>query len=58
VLAFSRGPHAATDASLVCVVNLSAAPVPLPVPGRVLLASGPLSDDGLLPTDTAVWVIA
>jgi alpha-glucosidase len=54
VLAFSRG----TDSSFVCVVNVSPGPVPLPVEGRVLLASGPLSDDGLLPTDTAVWLVA
>ncbi|HEU5032163.1 MAG TPA: DUF3459 domain-containing protein, partial [Spirillospora sp.] len=47
VLAFTR------DAGLTCMVNLGAAPVPLPS-GDVLLASGPLPD-GLLPPDTAVW---
>jgi alpha-glucosidase len=40
--------------TLVCVLNASAAPVPLP-PGDLLLASGAL-DDGLLPPDTAAWL--
>ncbi|WP_106401909.1 glycoside hydrolase family 13 protein [Actinocorallia populi] len=48
VLAFAR------DSGLRCVVNLGAAPVP--VAGEVLLASGPLDGDGLLPPDTAVWL--
>ncbi|QKW22983.1 glycoside hydrolase family 13 protein [Kitasatospora sp. NA04385] len=46
VLAFRRG-------DVRCLVNLSASPLPLD--GEVLLASGPLTD-GLLPTDTAVWL--
>jgi alpha-glucosidase len=41
--------------TLVCALNTSAEPVPLP-PGEPLLASGPLSDDGRLPPDTAVWL--
>jgi alpha-glucosidase len=49
VLAFSRGD------GFTCVVNLSAAPVPVP-PGTPLLASGPLDGDGGLPADTAVWL--
>ncbi|MCG5456359.1 glycoside hydrolase family 13 protein [Micromonospora sp. PSH03] len=49
VLAFSRGE------GFTCLVNLSAAPVPMPAQGELLLASGPL-DDGLLPSDTAVWL--
>ncbi|MDH6514033.1 alpha-glucosidase [Streptomyces sp. SAI-135] len=50
VLAFARpgGP--------ICVVNLSEAPVDLPVAGEVLLSSGPLESDGKLPSDTAVWL--
>jgi alpha-glucosidase len=48
VLAFRRGD------SLLCVVNLSPAPVDLP-PGELILASGEL-DGGRLPTDTAVWL--
>ena len=49
VLAFAREP------GFVCVVNVSAGPVPLPE-GSVLLASGPLTADGLLPVDTAIWL--
>ncbi|WP_188079015.1 glycoside hydrolase family 13 protein [Actinotalea subterranea] len=49
VLAFMRGD------GLACVVNLSPAPVPLPAHDAVLVASGELVD-GLLPTDTAVWL--
>jgi alpha-glucosidase len=48
VLAFRRGERFA------CVLNLSSEAVELP-PHEVLLASGPLSD-GLLPSDTAVWL--
>ncbi|ONK10433.1 glycoside hydrolase family 13 protein [Streptomyces sp. MP131-18] len=40
---------------LVCRVNFSPAPLPLPAGERLLLASGPL-DDGALPEDTAVWL--
>ncbi len=50
VLAFSRPD------GLVCVVNLSARPVPLPAHTAVLLTSGPLDDAGLLPQDTAAWL--
>ena len=46
VLAFDRG------SSFTCVVNLSAAPVPLEA--GILLASGPCTD--ALPPDTAVWL--
>jgi alpha-glucosidase len=41
---------------LVCLVNLSADPVPLPE-GRVLLASADVGD-GTVPGDTAVWLLA
>ncbi len=41
---------------LVCAVNLGADAVPLPAYDEVLLASGPLAEDGSLPTDTAVWL--
>jgi alpha-glucosidase len=40
--------------SLVCVLNASPAPVPLPA-GDILLVSGPL-EYGLLPPDTAAWL--
>ncbi|MBB5869299.1 alpha-glucosidase [Allocatelliglobosispora scoriae] len=49
VLAFRR------EGDLACVVNLSDVPVELPAHHTLLLASGPLQD-GLLPTDTAVWL--
>jgi alpha-glucosidase len=50
VLAFARDP------GLQCVVNLAAAPVPLPPHGGVLLTSDPLSTGGELPPDTAAWL--
>jgi alpha-glucosidase len=50
VLAFAR------PAGLLCMVNLSAAPVGLPPHARVLLTSGSLTEDGRLPQDTAVWL--
>ena len=37
-----------------CVVNMGAEPVA--IDGEVLLSSGPLTADGALPTDTAVWL--
>lgn len=49
-LAFRRTP------GLLCVVNLTAAPVALPEHDHVLLASGPLDADGRLPGDTAIWL--
>ncbi|GAA4814935.1 glycoside hydrolase family 13 protein [Tomitella cavernea] len=48
VLHFSRGD------ALRCLVNLTGDAVAAPV-GEVLLASGPLRDDGTVPPDTAVW---
>jgi len=48
VLVFARDP------GFVCAVNMGAAPVPAPVPGAPLCASGPL-DGTLLPPDTAAW---
>ncbi|HWM58660.1 MAG TPA: glycoside hydrolase family 13 protein [Pseudonocardia sp.] len=49
-LAFRRA-----GTTLVCALNGSAAPVPLP-PGDLLLASGPLTSDLQLPPDTAAWL--
>jgi alpha-glucosidase len=48
-LAFRR------DGGLICALNASVITVPVP-PGDVLLASGPLAD-GMLPPDTAVWLV-
>ncbi|WP_236238903.1 glycoside hydrolase family 13 protein [Streptomyces sp. CC228A] len=50
VLAFERGD------GLVCAVNFGTAPVPAPVPGSPLLASGPCPP-GALPGATAAWWI-
>ncbi|MFJ6850633.1 glycoside hydrolase family 13 protein [Streptomyces sp. NPDC091271] len=50
VLAFMR-TH-----GLICVVNLSGSPVPLPDHDEMLLTSGPLGPSGLLPDDTAAWL--
>ncbi len=52
VLSYRRG------GALTVVVNLSAHPVPLPAHHELLLASGELRPDGLLPPDTAVWLRA
>ncbi|MFF9410620.1 glycoside hydrolase family 13 protein [Streptomyces anandii] len=49
VLCFGREP------GLVCVVNLSAEPYPLPGHSSVLLSSGSVKD-GLLAPDEAVWL--
>ncbi|MBQ1087633.1 glycoside hydrolase family 13 protein [Streptomyces sp. B93] len=48
VLAFARGD------GLVCAVNFTTAPIPAPVPGTPLLASGPCPA-GVLPGSTAAW---
>ena len=48
-LAFARDP------GLVCIANLAAAPVALPDGAELLISSGPLTGDGRLPRDTAVW---
>jgi alpha-glucosidase len=38
------------------VLNASAESVSMPA-GELLLASGPLGDDGTLPPDTAAWLV-
>jgi alpha-glucosidase len=50
VLAFARAD------GLVCVVNLSTDAVELPPHERLILTSGPLDGQGLLPSDTAAWL--
>jgi alpha-glucosidase len=40
---------------LLCALNASAGPVPMP-PGELLLASTPLDGQDMLPPDTAVWL--
>ena len=53
------GPDAAVfridGGGLTCALNTGAAPVELPA-GEVLLSSGPLAD-GMLPPDTAAWLV-
>ncbi|MEU8709021.1 glycoside hydrolase family 13 protein [Streptomyces sp. NPDC048565] len=42
----------------VCTVNTTGTPVRIPAPGTLLLASGPVTEDGAtfeLPADTTVW---
>ncbi|AXK33114.1 DUF3459 domain-containing protein [Streptomyces armeniacus] len=51
VLAFARGE------GLVCAVNFGTAPVGAPVPGTLLLASGPC-EGPVLPGSTAAWWIS
>ncbi|RII09421.1 Oligo-1,6-glucosidase [Streptomyces sp. YIM 130001] len=50
VLAFERPD------GLVCLVNLGAEAADLPAHGELLLSSAPLTPDGRLETDTAVWL--
>jgi alpha-glucosidase len=50
VLAYRRGEEFA------CVVNFGPRAVPLPEYRDVLLTSGPLTQDGRLPSDTAAWL--
>jgi len=54
VVAFAN--ERAGDAHIGVIVNLGAAPLPLPAGASVVLASGGLHDDGALPTDTTAWV--
>jgi len=59
VIAYSRPAAAGADGAgrtLVSVTNFGAAPIALPE-GEAVLVSGPLTDDGRLPQDTAAWVV-
>jgi alpha-glucosidase len=49
VIAFARDP------GFVCIVNLSGDPAPAPDGAEPLLTSGPVTDLGELPADTAGW---
>jgi alpha-glucosidase len=57
VVAFrNSGPVGANaEGDVVIVANLGAEPVSLPLGAEVMVASGPLTADGLVPTDTTVW---
>ena len=50
VLAYRRGE------TFACVLNLGTADAELPAHEEILLASGPLTQDGRLPVDTGVWL--
>ena len=54
VLAFRNTSGDGTRTALI-VTNFGPDPVALPE-GDVLIASGPLTDDGAVPTDTTVWL--
>ena len=40
------------------ITNLGPTPVALPAGAQRLLSSGPLTPEGLVPTDTTVWLTA
>ncbi len=50
VLMFARSPR------FVCAVNFADTPLQLPPDAQITLTSGPLTGDGTLPQDTAVWL--
>ncbi len=54
VVAYVNGSADGARNTLV-VVNLGEEPVALPSGAEVIIASGPLTDDGTVPLDTAVW---
>jgi alpha-glucosidase len=51
----AAGEAGEAGATVRCIANLSAGPVPLPPNAAVLLASGPVYG-GVLPPDTSVWL--
>ena len=51
VLAFDRDP------AFTCVVNFGTTPAPLPEHRSIVLSSVPLTPDGLLPDNAAVWLV-
>jgi alpha-glucosidase len=57
ILGLNRGGLAEGEAGATvrCIANLSAVPVPLPPNAGVLLASAPVYG-GVLPPDTSVWL--
>jgi alpha-glucosidase len=46
----------ARDPGFLCLVNVSADPLPLPDDAAIVLHSGPLAADGRVPADTTVWL--
>ena len=54
VVAFANAP--ASCEPVLVITNLGPTPVALPAGAQRLLTSGPLSSEGLVPTDTTVWI--
>jgi alpha-glucosidase len=55
VVALVNTGQAGGPGDTLVVANLGVDPVALPAGASVLVTSGPLTDDGLVPTDTTVW---
>jgi alpha-glucosidase len=59
VLAFVNGSGAGNGTAAVTVItNLGPQPVAVPAGSRTLVSSGPLTPQGLVPTDTTAWLSA
>jgi alpha-glucosidase len=56
VVAFVNEP--AAGERVLVIANLGAQPVAVPAGAQVLVSSGPLTSQGWVPTDTAVWLRA
>ena len=54
VLAFVNAPDAGEPVRI--ITNFGADPVALPEDAQILVSSGPLGEDGTVPTDTTVWL--
>ena len=55
-MAFVNEP--AAGERVLVIANLGAKPVAVPAGARILVSSGPLTSQGLVPTDTTVWLSA
>ena len=55
-MAFVNEP--AAGERVVVIANLGAEPVAVPQGSKILVSSAPLTAEGLVPTDTTVWLPA
>ena len=55
-MAFVNEP--AAGERVVVIANLGAEPVAVPQGSQILVSSAPLTAEGLVPTDTTVWLTA
>jgi alpha-glucosidase len=55
VVAFAVTPAGSDRERTLVLANLGERPVALPDAAELLLSSGPLGQDGTVPTDTTVW---